>query len=316
MMSQEFRAKLALSREYIDRNAAARTTAELVDTLRRDADARLILIRAGLAAASDDALAFFSGADIAEGTSLVYLGRDIDDGAPYLAALIDSDADLVGAAASLTDSDWRDLRVIGTALSPRDSGLFTQALAMANWHAVHGHSPATGSQTVPGESGWVRQAVADESRVFPRTDPAIIVLVTDANDRILLGNNALWEPNRFSLLAGYVEPGESLEAAVVREVFEESGLRVENPEYLGSQPWPFPASIMLGFQAKLAPGQHPDDHSADGEEILSVRWLSRDELKASLEEIKLPGRVSIARAMIEHWLGEPIDQDDAWTGRR
>ncbi len=125
----------------------------------------------------------------------------------------------------------------------------------------------------------------------------------------MLGSNALWESQRYSLLAGFVEPGESLEAAVAREVFEESGLRVKNPTYMGSQPWPFPASLMVGFHAEL-------DHEASGEltpdgtEIVDLRWFSRDDLTRALGEISLPGKTSIARAMIEHWYGGPIEDGD------
>lgn len=315
-MSQEFRARLSLSREHIDRDAVSRTSAELMQGLRHDPATRILLIRGGQAASTPTELRFFSGDDVADDVTLTYLGRDLDDGSAYLAAFIHVDADLVGAAAGLGADDWHDLRIVGTALSARDSGLFTQALALFNWHVAHPHSPKNGSQTVVHDGGWVRKSLDDDSQVFPRTDPAVIVLVTDENDRLLLGNNAMWESNRFSLLAGFVEPGESLEAAVIREVFEESGLRVVNPEYLGSQPWPFPASIMLGFRAKLAPGQSPEGHAADGEEILSLRWFSRGELKASLDEVKLPGKVSIARALIEEWLGESLPQDAGWTGRK
>jgi len=144
--------------------------------------------------------------------------------------------------------------------------------------------------------------------LFPRTDAAVIVLITDSEDRIVLGNNALWESHRYSLLAGFVEPGESLEAAVVREAYEESGLVIKDPVYVGSQPWPFPASLMVGFSATL-------DESAsvelrpDGSEIIDLRWFSRDELVSSLDQIMLPGRTSIARAMIEDWLGNPLPDE-------
>ena len=145
------------------------------------------------------------------------------------------------------------------------------------------------------------------AEVFPRTDAAIIVGITDADDRLLLGSNALWENNRYSLLAGFVEPGESLEAAVIREVFEESGIRVTDPTYLGSQPWPFPASLMVGFLARV------DERvesilTPDGNEILDLRWFSRDELRDAAGEILLPGPTSIARAIIEEWYGGPLKE--------
>ena len=154
-------------------------------------------------------------------------------------------------------------------------------------------------------AGWVRRDEASGHEFFPRTDAAIIVGITDADDRLLLGRNAMWESNRYSLLAGFVEPGESLENAVKREVFEESGLRVVDPVYLGSQPWPFPASLMLGFTARLDTTVEAL-LAPDGNEILELRWFGRDELAASLDEIMLPGYTSIARAIIEEWFGGPI----------
>lgn len=212
---------------------------------------------------------------------------------------------------------WVDLRTTSQQLSDRDAGLFTQALALANWHRSHRYAPRTGSGTVTAQAGWVRQAHDDDSvQVFPRTDPAVIVLVTDGADRVLLGNNALWEPTRYSLLAGYVEPGESLESAVIREVREESGLDVVNPVYRGSQPWPFPASLMLGFTADLAPGADPEAHAADGEEIRHLRWFTRAEILAPTDDVIFPGPASIARALLEEWLGEPIEQSIPWTATR
>jgi NAD+ diphosphatase len=117
----------------------------------------------------------------------------------------------------------------------------------------------------------------------------------------------MWGTGRFSLLAGFVEPGESLEAAVVREIFEESGMRVVDPQYLGSQPWPFPASLMIGFTARLAEDQAPADLLPDGEEIVALRWFTRQQLHDSLESVLLPGRSSIARAMIEDWYGGALE---------
>jgi NAD+ diphosphatase len=161
------------------------------------------------------------------------------------------------------------------------------------------------------QGGWVRKADDDDHQLFPRTDAAIIVGVTDAEDRILLGSNALWKNNRYSLLAGFVEPGESLENAVVREVFEESGIRIAEPVYLGSQPWPFPASIMLGFRA-IVDQSLESSLTPDGQEILDLRWFSREELAASLDEIALPGPTSIARAILEDWFGGPIVDRRDW----
>ena len=131
------------------------------------------------------------------------------------------------------------------------------------------------------------------------------MLITDADDRLLLGSNALWENDRYSLLAGFVEPGESLEAAVIRESFEESGLRVTDATYLGSQPWPFPASIMCGFTARVDASQDPAELAPDGAEILDLRWFTRQELRsAEASWLKLPGSSSIAHFLIERWLAQ------------
>ncbi len=301
-----------------------RTRPELLDELAADARTRVIVLHQGKALVEGRQLVTFtveqlSAVSTADSQEIIFLGISTAEspnepvGTPFLAATVDTEvAALLGPEAS----NWGDLRVLGHELSDRDAGLFTQALALANWHRTHTHSPASGEETITGQAGWVRHLADDEkAQVFPRTDPAVIVLVTDDQDRLLMGNNAMWESNRFSLLAGYVEPGESLEAAVIREVFEESGVVVVNPVYLGSQPWPFPQSLMLGFKATVAAGFDPENHVADGEEILKLRWFSRNELKASLKDIVLPGKVSIARALIEEWLGESLDQDDAWNGR-
>jgi NAD+ diphosphatase len=223
-----------------------------------------------------------------------------------LALLLDDAqaAEVTGPAPA--EDAWGDLRRLGHRLSERDAGLFTQALALANWHRAYGFSPRTGAATSVGSAGWTRLD-PEGQEVFPRTDAAVIVGVVDAADRLLLGSNAMWESNRYSLLAGFVEPGESLEAAVLREVHEESGLRVEDPEYLGSQPWPFPASLMVGFRARVPEGEITEG-TPDGEEILALRWFTRDELReaAASGEIILPGPTSIARAIVEHWYGGDI----------
>ena len=323
-MTDEFTQRLTLSRHATDRRADLRSRPELLDELAADALTRVIILNRGKALMRGSELVTLTFEQLnalttGETQEIIFLGISTANapeepvGTPFLAVTID---DAAAAVLGPEASSWGDLRVLGHELSDRDAGLFTQALALANWHRSHTHSPANGEVTVTGQAGWVRHLPGDENaQVFPRTDPAVIVLVTDDQDRLLMGNNAMWDSNRFSLLAGYVEPGESLEAAVMREVFEESGVVVVNPVYLGSQPWPFPQSLMLGFKAQVAAGFDPENHVADGEEILTLRWFTRDELKASLNEIVLPGKVSIARALIEEWLGESLDQDDAWNGR-
>jgi len=307
-----FSSRLPLARAALDRDHLGRAGG--IDALLDDARTRAIVLHEGRALLSTPtSLAILPPSVVPQAALAVYLGRttdpapDLDEGTPIVALAVDS----TDGFDQLDDiptgpAQWGDLRRIGAHLDERDAGLFTQALAILNWHTVSRFSPAAGGETVPAQSGWVRRD-DDGKEYFPRTDAAVIVAVLDSDDRLLLGSNAQWEANRFSLLAGFVEPGESLEAAVIREVFEESGVRVEHPQYLGSQPWPFPASLMVGFEARVVAGADTVGRP-DGEEIVALRWFSRAELTAAVEagEVILPGPTSIARAIIEHWYGGEI----------
>ena len=309
-MSQSFLSKLPLSRYEIDRDHIGRERPQLWDELWADPATRLLVVHSGSALLSGpEALALLPVDAVPDYELRIYLGRSTSTTSPEPVGTPIVVVELTEPG-TFSEAEWGSLRQLGTALSDRDAGLLTEALAILNWHASHRFSPRTGEATVPEKGGWVRRDPVSDSEIFPRTDPAVIVGITDADDRLLLGSNALWEAKRYSLLAGFVEPGESLEAAVIREVFEEAGVRVVDPVYLGSQPWPFPASLMLGFTARVA-----DDFTGelvpDGTEILDLRWFSRDELAASLDDVILPGRTSIARAIIEEWFGGPID-DDRW----
>ena len=165
--------------------------------------------------------------------------------------------------------------------------------------------PACGAATELEQAGWSRHCPACGRVHFPRTDPAVIVAVTDADgERLLLGSNAAWPQGRYSCFAGFAEAGESLESAVQREVEEEAGVPVADAVYQGSQPWPYPRSLMLGFRAVTADS---DAARPDGEEIVDVRWFTRDEIAAALAGeggITLPGPASIAHRLITQWLGE------------
>jgi NAD+ diphosphatase len=209
-----------------------------------------------------------------------------------------------------------NLREVGHLLVDRDAGIFTTALALLNWHLRHRYSAATGHATQVDEAGWSRVDATGE-RTWPRTDPAMIVLVHDGaagpDGRCLLGNNATWVRSpgqrRYSCLAGYVEPGESAEAAVLREVREEVGVGVEEIAYAGSQSWPFPGSLMLGFLAR-ADAEEPI--RVDPAEIAHARWFSRREIGAALsgepvrvdggDRLVLPPPSSIARFLVHRWL--------------
>jgi len=188
------------------------------------------------------------------------------------------------------------IRDVGATLSDRDAGLYATVIALANWHTNHRRCPRCGEPTEPISGGWVRRCVADQSEHFPRTDPAVIVLVHDGGDRCLLGRQPIWPANRYSTLAGFVEPGESLEQAVAREIEEESGAVVDDIVYCGSQPWPFPASLMLGFEARAVGG----DIGVGDDELEDVRWFSRDDIRAGRP--LLPPPASIAHWLITGWL--------------
>lgn len=195
------------------------------------------------------------------------------------------------------------LRDVGAVLNDRDTGLMTRAIALANWNATHGFCPRCGSRTTPAAAGHVRVCEKEGSEQYPRMDPAVIMLVHrehDGRDEVLLGNNPGWDARRFSVLAGFVDAGESLEQAVIREVAEETGVVVERPRYLSSQPWPFPRSLMVGYTARaVGETERTDD------EIAVARWFTRAELAEAMRtgEVILPGRVSIAHTLIEHWYG-------------
>ena len=220
-----------------------------------------------------------------------------------------------GIAPSEYPSGYESLRTIGKSLSDLEIGAAVHALALSLWHQSHRRCAKCGAETKSTLGGSVRKCLSCEADHHPRTDPAVIVLVKDKSDRILLGRQRVWPPKRFSTFAGFVEPGESFERTVVREVAEECGGSVESMRYLGSQPWPFPASLMIAFEATIT---NPDSVKADGEEIEEIFWLDRESLKSKVqsEELLLPPKISVARAMIESWYGNSADVDlsgkEAW----
>ncbi|MCE7082501.1 NAD(+) diphosphatase [Streptomyces sp. ST2-7A] len=196
------------------------------------------------------------------------------------------------------------LREAAALLGDRDAALLVHAIALENWQRMHRFCSRCGERTVIAAAGHIRRCPSCGAEHYPRTDPAVITLVTDDEDRILLGRQVHWPEGSFSTLAGFVEPGESLEEAVVREVEEEVGIAVSEPRYVASQPWPFPSSLMLGFFAAA----RDTDIRVDGEEIEQARWFSRDELRAAIEseEVSPPSGISIAARLVEMWYGGPL----------
>lgn len=201
-----------------------------------------------------------------------------------------------------------DLRRAGQLFDDASSQLVASATALLNWHENARFSPVDGTMTRPIKAGWARLNPLTGAEEFPRIDPAIICLVHDGHDRAVLARQSVWPARLFSLIAGFVEAGESFEACVVREVAEEIGLAVDDVQYLGSQPWPFPRSLMVGFHAVGDPEQ--EFCFSDGE-IAEADWFTRDEVRTALEagdwrsdssaRMLLPGSISIAREIIESW---------------
>jgi NAD+ diphosphatase len=201
-----------------------------------------------------------------------------------------------------------NLRSLGPIFDDTSSQLVSAAVALLNWHEKARFSPEDGSPTRPARAGWARVNPVTGHEEFPRIDPAVICLVHDGGDRAVLARQAVWPERMFSLLAGFVEAGESFEVCVAREIREEIGLTVRDVRYLGSQPWPFPRSLMVGFHAV---GDPAEEFSFNDGEIAEAAWFTREEVRAALaagdwsssseSNLLLPGSISIARVIIESW---------------
>jgi NAD+ diphosphatase len=272
----------ALSRATVDRDSATRESPEALESAWRSGEV-LVVDEQGRALVDGTELVLVGPDEAPEGDRL-YLG-----GGRYFAVRGPLPRKL-GAVA-------KNLRDVGHLLNDRDAGLLVHALALANWHVTHPHCPRCGAPTRSDRGGAVRVCVAEGSEHFPRTDPAMIVLVHDGGDRCLLGRQPIWPAGRYSTLAGFVEPGESAEQAVVREVLEETGVLVRDVSYAASQPWPFPGSLMLGFRARADGDAEPV--ARDGE-LEDARWFHRDELRDG--SAMLPTPVSIAYKLITDWV--------------
>lgn len=326
--------RMLLARSVVDRAAERRTDEEWLAAAWAGEGTRVFAVDDSRAEAVLDpapGLVFHPGAAfdaLYPGAERYFLGVD-DEGVAYFAVSVGTPgpdgkptASTAGSAstpgAALTSpqppaaedvpalGELRHVREVAAALPDRDGGLLAHAVGLDNWHRTHGFCGVCGHATRVTYAGSVRKCDHCGTEHYPRTDPAVIMAITDPDDRLLLARNASWPPNRASVLAGFVEPGETLEAAVARECAEEAGLRITSVRYLGSQPWPLPRSLMLGFTATV------DDPSLhlDGAELDWAKWYSRAELKEAVntgELLMLPSEISISRRLVNHWYGgDPV----------
>ncbi|MFN3969863.1 MAG: NAD(+) diphosphatase [Gemmobacter sp.] len=252
----------------------------------------------------------FLGLDDAGGESVARFAQDISDWSPEAGAEAVQggffDASEQHHPALPADHLFAELRGMMLRLTPREAELAATAKAVVQWHRSHGFCAVCGAASEAAEAGWQRRCPACGAHHFPRTDPVVIMLVTRGN-RALLGRSPGWPPGMYSCLAGFVEPGETLEAAVRREVAEETGVRVGAVRYAASQPWPFPASLMIGCVAEA----ETEAITLDPVEIEDARWVSREEMVAVMAgldpAIRPARRGAIAHALIEGWLADRLE---------
>ncbi|MFQ6028328.1 MAG: NAD(+) diphosphatase [Dehalococcoidia bacterium] len=230
------------------------------------------------------------------------------NGTAYFVVDLSQQASVAEQIEATTSHRFEDTRTAGESLGVQDAGILAQARAQVNWHGRHGFCSVCGHETVIRRGGQKRECLSCKSEHFPRTDPVIIMVVSDG-DRCLLGQSRgrLAAQNRYSALAGFVDHAESIEEAVAREVMEEAGIKVKNVRYHSSQPWPFPSSLMIGCHAEAA----TTDIKMDPEEMTDVRWFDREEVLLALEEkselLRLPGRIAIAHHLIKAWANGQVN---------
>ena len=278
----------------VDRAAHRRGDDAWLRAAWQNSASKVMLVDSGRTLVTADRLVWTKPANAPSGERF-FLGVSDDDGSGYFAVA----AQLPQPPPEGTRA--ASLREIGAQLPAAEVGLLAHAAALQQWHARHIFCHLCGSATVIELGGHLRRCVADGSEHYPRTDPAVIMLVTDDDDRALLGHQPSWPHGRMSTLAGYVEAGETLEEAVAREVAEEVGIVVDDIRYVRSQPWPFPSSLMLAFTARAV----TTELAPDGVEITEARWFSRDEMVRAVEQgtLKLPMPASVAFFLVDHWFG-------------
>ena len=300
----------------LDRECEQRIEPGFLETVLATAAHKVVLFHRGqslVTGASLSSLAYLDPSQLPEelptGTLPVYLGKVLDGNAHALTAgtelvLFALPHDAGELAWVPEGTSFAGYRAAAEQMTSADAEIFIQAQAVANWHATHTFCPRCGNPTEIQTAGWMRRCGHDGSEHFPRTDPAVIVAIVGADERILLANNFAWDENRYSTVAGFVEGGESAEAAAVREIAEEVGVRLHSLEYLSSQAWPFPRSLMLGFLGYT----NDTEATPDLTEVRAARWFGREELQAAVlkGDAVISPRLSIARELIEHWYGGRI----------
>jgi NAD+ diphosphatase len=278
-----------------DRAAPRRKDQAWLEQRRRASETRVLPLAGLQIAIAEDApqpqLFWAAAQALPPGEDSIFLGLQED------AAIF---AQEVGEAGASAGARFVELRSVGPVLSAAEASLAAYARALAHWHTRHRFCGACGAPTRIIDAGHARRCTACESDVFPRTDPAVIVLVTKG-DRCILGRAGRFPTGMYSTLAGFVEPGESLESGLAREVFEEVGVELESVSYRSSQPWPFPQSLMLGFRAVA----RTERLEIELDELEDARWFERaDLLDPERRPVQLPAPDSIARFLIEEWLAE------------
>lgn len=288
---------LVYARSQIDRAALRRRDERWLAARRRDPGSKVVLLAGLMPLVEDEPIPRLALVPLAA------FARELDEDAMFLGEDADGAAVFALPLADAIDAEpgrFVELRSVGAVLPAADAGLAAYARGLAFWHARNRFCGMCGAPTRPVSGGHARRCTACGLEHFPRTDPAVIVLVT-RGEQCLLGRSARFVAGMYSTLAGFVEPGESLEDAVAREVFEESGIRVAAVTYRASQPWPFPASLMIGFRAEALDASI----SFDDEELVDAAWFERAVLADPARcPIRLPGPDSIARRLIDDWLAE------------
>jgi len=284
-------------RALLDRAGHLRDDPGIIEALRSATDARVVVVREGRVRVDGDTLVTVSPAEVGD-AEWALLGRH-SDGSMLLLAAAEHTAESIDAAPA---EMWLGLRDTGGLLDAESSELLVESIALAGWLRDARFCQSCGSETELRQAGWSRRCATCKLDIFPRTDPAVIVAVeSDDGERLLLGANANWRGRMYSCFAGFVEAGESLEVTVHREIEEEAGVRLDSVRYISSQAWPYPRSLMIGFRASASNERRA---RPDGEEIIDVRWFTREEIGSALKgegPVGLPGPASIARSLIEGW---------------